>query len=58
MKKETKPPFIFRFHNPNDDIAMLDLIVSVFMGVDKKIADEAIRKELVKEDEKNKKKDN
>lgn len=58
MKKENKPPFIFRFHNPNDDIATLELILSVFMDVNKKKADEAIRTELEKKDKESQKTDN
>lgn len=52
MKKDKKPPLNFRFHNPNSDIDTLDLIISVFMDVNKKKAKEAVDKELEEIDKK------
>lgn len=47
MKKE-KQQFNFRFHNPNSEEAFVDLLVSVFMEMNRKKADEAIDKEIEK----------
>ncbi len=51
MKKRNQQELNFRFHNPNSDIATVDLILSVFMEVQKKKADEAINKDVEKVDE-------
>ena len=49
MKKE-KQQLNFRFHNPNSEEAFVDLLVSVFMEMNRKKADEAIDKEIEKKD--------
>lgn len=41
-----KPTLNFRFHNPNSPEATLDLLLSVFMEVQKEEADRAIRDAL------------
>lgn len=49
MKKE-KQRFNFRFHNPNSEEVFVDLLVSVFMEMNRKKANEAIDKEIEKKD--------
>lgn len=49
MKRE-KQQLNFRFHNPNSEEAFVDLLVSVFMEMNRKKADEAIYKEIGKKD--------
>ncbi len=49
MKKE-KQLFNFRFHNPNSEEAFVDLLVSVFMEMNRKKANKAIDKEIEKKD--------
>ena len=49
MKKE-KQRFNVRFHNPNSEETFVDLLVSVFMEMNRKKADEAIDKEIEKKD--------
>lgn len=49
MKKE-KQRFNFRFHNPKSEETFVDLLVSVFMEMNRKKADEAIDKEIEKKD--------
>lgn len=51
MKKEKRPPLNFRFHNPNSPETTVELIVSVFMEVNKKKIKEEVDKELEKMDE-------
>lgn len=48
MKKE-KQRYNFRFHNPNSEEAFVDLLVSVFMEMNRKKANEAIKKHLITE---------
>lgn len=49
MKKK-KQQFNFRFHNPNSEKATIDLLLSVFMEVNKKKVDEAIKYKFDKSD--------
>lgn len=51
MKKEKRPPLNFRFHNPNSLETTIDLIVSVFIEVNKKKLMEEVDKEIEKMNE-------
>ncbi|MDE7082486.1 MAG: hypothetical protein K2O89_02125 [Clostridia bacterium] len=51
MKKENRPPLKFRFHNPNSEVATVDLLLSVFMDVQKSKADKAVYAELENKEE-------
>ena len=50
ITKKEKQRFNFRFHNPNSEETFVDLLVSVFMEMNRKKADEAIDKEIEKKD--------
>ena len=51
MKKEKNQELNFRFHNPNSEKAFVNLLLSVFMDVQKPKADAAIDKEIETRDE-------
>ncbi len=51
MKKENRPPLNFRFHNPNSPETTVELIVSVFMEVNKMKIWEEVDREIEKLDE-------